>query len=274
DQKSSPIVERANGEVRWVDHVAKRVWISLGKADGLKPQTTFSVYQKARSGVGHATEGQYGPQDIKGSIEITRVVKSDLSEARIVGENIYRPIARGDAIYSPLWSSARGEAYSLVGIMDVDGDGKDDRDLLVAQIRTAGGLVDNDVDGNGVLRVHGVVPADGKPRITEKTKYIVVGKLPEANPRTADPAEMARVQTILGLRKELEDAARERGVHVLSLGDFLTYIGYVPRRRLTAPGNSAPVKQKSNTAPAPGGAANSGNRPKPAGAPGVKIFRQ
>jgi hypothetical protein len=40
------------------------------------------------------------------------------------------------------------------------------------------------------------------------------------------------------------------------------------------PGSDARVKPKSNPAPASGGAANSGNRPKPGNAQGVKIFRQ
>ena len=36
-----------------------------------------------------------------------------------------------------------------------------------------------------------------------------------------------------------EDAARERGVHVISLSNFLNYIGYVPQRRLVVPGNNS-----------------------------------
>jgi hypothetical protein len=276
--KSSPNFERANGEIRWVDHNSKRVWISLGKADGLKPRATFSVYQKPHSGVGHGTDkGLFGPKDLKGAIEITRVVKSDLSEARIVGENLYRPISRGDSIYSPIWSSGRGEAFSLVGIMDLDGDGHDDRDLLLAQIHTAGGIVDNDVDGNGALRVNGFIPADGKPRINEKTKFVVIGKLPEAA-RSADPTVLAANQKLLGLRKDLEDTARERGVRVLSLGDFLNYIGYVPKRRLSVPGNNPrQPSPKPNSPSAAGGkspaptATRTPNSKNPAG---VKVFRQ
>jgi hypothetical protein len=275
EQKSSPSFEQANGEIRLVDHISKRVWVSLGKADGLKPRATFSVYQKPHSGVGHGTDrGQFGPKDLKGAIEITRVVNSNLSEGRIVGENIFRPISRGDSIYSPIWSSGRGEAYSLVGIMDVDGDGKDDRDLLVVQIRSAGGVVDNDVDGNGVLRVNGVVSTDGKPRITDKTKYVVIGKLPEVS-RSADPKVTAISQKVLGLRKDLEDAARERGVTIISLSNFLNCIGYVPQRRLVAPGDNPRPKANPNPSanpksPAPPAAKSQNSK----NAAGVKIFRQ
>jgi hypothetical protein len=60
DQKTSPIFDKPNGEVRFVDHVAKRVWVNLGKADSLKPRTTFSVYQKQHSGVGQSAAGKQG----------------------------------------------------------------------------------------------------------------------------------------------------------------------------------------------------------------------
>ena len=96
DEKTRVSFEVPDGEVRWVDHLGKRVWISLGEADGLKPRTTFSVYKKSHSGVGRGTEkGQIGGEDIKGAIEITRVLEPNLSEARIVEEDIYAPIAKG-----------------------------------------------------------------------------------------------------------------------------------------------------------------------------------
>jgi len=283
EEKTRETVDRPNGEVRWVDHLAKRVWVSLGKADGLKPQTTFSVYQKSHSGVGRAMEnGQLGKQDIKGGIEITRVVKSDLSEARIVRENIYRPIAKGDPIYSPLWSSGRGEAFSIVGIIDLDGDGQDDREVLRQQVRSVGAVIDNEVDERGVLRVGGEIPGDGRPRFTEKTKYLVIGKIPEPAD-LADPAQMATAQKILGLRKDLEDAARERGVRVISLGDFLNYLGYKPRRGPTVPGDNGRIKPKSNSASATGNATSGGDASsagagtplqRPRNTTSAKIFRQ
>ncbi len=250
DEKTRVSFEIPDGEVRWVDHIGKRVWINLGEADGLKPRTTFSVYKKSHSGVGRGTEkGQIGGEDIKGAIEITRVLEPNLSEARIVDEDIYTPIAKGDPIYSPLWSSGRGEAFSIVGIMDLNGDGKDDRDLLKEAVATAGAVIDNDVDEKGILRVDGKVPDDGKPRITEKTKFVVIGKIPEIAD-TADPDEQATITKILGFRKELEDAARERGVRILSLSDFTNYIGYVSQRRLFVPGEDMPYKLKSGAASA------------------------
>ncbi len=237
-----------DGVIRWIDPVGRKVWVSLGEADGLKPRTTFSVYKKSHSGVGRGTaKGAVGGEDIKGAIEITRVLEANLSEARILDEDIYHPMAKGDPIYSPLWSPARGEAFSIVGIIDLDGDGKDDRDIFKEIVATAGGIIDNDVDEKGVLRVNGKIPEDGKPRVTEKTKFLVIGKILET-PDAANPDDITVFKKINDIRKDLEDAARERGVRVVSLSDFLTYIGFKAHRRLFVPGSDVPWNLKSGAA--------------------------
>src|SRR5262249_12315167 len=77
------------GEIRWIDHVGRRVWINLGEANGLKPRTTFNVYHKTRSRVnGWKVEVAISPDEVKGSIEVTRVLEANLSEARILRRRI------------------------------------------------------------------------------------------------------------------------------------------------------------------------------------------
>jgi|SRR5579872_7068356 len=245
DEKTRISFEIPDGQIVSIDPVARTVWVNLGEAEGLKPRTTFSVYKKSHSGVGRGTvKGTIGAEDIKGSIEITRVMSANLAEARILNENIYTPMARGDPIYSPLWSPGRGETFSIVGAMDLDGDGKGDPALFREMIATVGASIDNEVTEKGELFVNGEKQDDGKPRVTEKTKFLVIGKIPEIAD-TADPDEIATIQKILTLRKDLEDAARERGVRVVSLGDFLSYIGFKSQRRLFVPGGEAPWNLKS-----------------------------
>ncbi len=245
DEKTRPSFEVPSGQIRFVDTLGKKVWIDIGEAEGLKPRTTFSVYRKQHSGVGRGTvKGTVGGEDIKASIEVTRVMEAHLSEARILTEDIYSPIMKGDPIYSPLWSAGHDEAFSFVGIVDLDGDGKDDRDLLKEFVSTAGGVIDNDVSPKGVLTVNGKV--EDKPKVTEHTKFLVIAKIPEVSD-TADPDEIAAILKINGYRKDLEDAARERGVRVISLSDFLTYIGYKSQRRLFIPGGDVPYNLKSGS---------------------------
>ncbi len=250
DEKTRPSFEIPDGVIRWIDPVGKKVWISLGEADGLKPRTTFSVYKKTHSGVGRGTvKGAIGGEDIKGSIEVTRVLEANLSEARILHEDLYSPMAKGDPIYSPLWSPGRGEAFSIVGIIDLDGDGKDDRDLFREAVTTAGATIDNDITPQGKLLLNGREPDPYKPQISEKTKFVVIGKIPEVSD-TADPDEIATIIKINGLKKDLVEAANERGVRVVSLSDFLSYIGYKPQRRLFVPGSDVPYNLKSGSASA------------------------
>src|SRR5579872_1129744 len=55
DEKTRVSFERPDGQIRLVDPNSKKVWISLGEAEGVKPRTTFSVYKKTHSGVGRGT---------------------------------------------------------------------------------------------------------------------------------------------------------------------------------------------------------------------------
>jgi hypothetical protein len=248
DEKNRTSFEVPDGQIRWIDPIGKKVWISLGDAEGVKPRTTFSVYKKTHSGVGRGTvKGVVGAEDIKGSIEVTRVMEAHLSEARILTEDIYHPMAKGDPIYSPLWSAGHDEAFSVIGIVDLDGDGKDDRDLFNEIVTTSGAVIDNDVDGKGILRINGKVADDQtKPQLSERTKFLVIAKIPEIAETTGQD-EITELLKVNALRKTLEDAARERGVRMVSMGDFLSYIGYKSQRRLFVPGSDVPYNLKSGS---------------------------
>lgn len=239
--------EVPDGIIRWVDRTGSKVWIDLGQADGLKARTTFNVYKKIPSRFGRekapiAVSGE----EIKGTIEVTRVLEAHLSEARILTEDIRNRIAKGDPVFSLNWRPARGEVFSFIGIMDLDGDGTDDRDVLKEAVATAGGAIDNDVDGNGELFVNGKRSDDGIPYITERTKFVVMGRMPEIGDM-ADINEAAAVAKISLLRKSLEIAARQRGVRIVSLSDFLKYLGYKSQRRVSLPGGESSYKLKSGS---------------------------
>ena len=207
-----------DGIVLSMNAVDRKVWINLGEADGLAARTTFNVLQRV------------GGEDTKGAIEVTRILGQHIAEARILNELLGIPIVNGDAIYSPTWHRRAGEAFSLIGVMDIDGDGTADLDRLEQLVAFAGGEIDNLVDEKGTLRVHGAVPRDGKPQVTELTKFVVVGEIPEVIV-DEDPQTVDRIQKILDYRQQLEDAARDHGVRVISLKDFLEYLGFQPKAR-------------------------------------------
>ncbi|MCA9116271.1 MAG: hypothetical protein KDA79_14395 [Planctomycetaceae bacterium] len=230
EQATMTSFEVEDGELRWVDHNAGLIWINLGSADKLPKRATFSVYNKGHHGVGR------GPEDIKGSIEVTRVIGPHLSEARILTDDIYQPMAPGDPIYTPLWSPGRSEAFSIIGLIDLDGDKKSDRPQFHDLVAAAGATIDNEVDENGNRT------GDG---IAHRTKFLIVAEIPDPSQVAHNdrPAAEKISREFSALRKE----ARLQGVRIISLSDFLAHIGYKPQQRIWRPGEEIPWKLKAGS---------------------------
>lgn len=226
DELKQVSFEVADGLIRKVDNTSKMVWINLGTADHIKPRVTFSVYARDNSGIGR------GSEEIKGKIEVTRVIDGHMSEAKILEEDLYRPMAPGDQIYSPLWSPGRIEKFAVVGTLDLDGDGRSDRELFHQIVATAGAAIDNEVDDNGNR-------TPPETFINEQTKFLILGDIPNIALITK-PEEKEKAQKIMEHLKEMRKEARLSGTRIVSLNDFLAYIGYKPKRRLFQPGQERP----------------------------------
>lgn len=242
--------EVADGEIRWVDHQNGRVWINLGEADNLPKKTTFSVYTKNHNGVAR------GSDDIKGAIEVTRIIDAHTAEARIIKDELYQPIAKGDPIFTPIWSPGRKENFSFVGIIDLDGDGKSDRQQLHELVAAAGATIDNEVDDDGKRIRYMKFPNDfiehgeGVPGIDVNTKFLVLGEIPDIALAGKDE-DKDRIGRILKHRKTLGDEAQQQGVRVVNLNDFLSWIGYQPQRKLFVPGAEKGYELDAGQRPAP-----------------------
>ncbi|MFT5326625.1 MAG: hypothetical protein ACI8P0_004502 [Planctomycetaceae bacterium] len=227
--------ERPDGLVRWIDNTAGLVWINLGSQDRLRLRTTFSVYRKAHHGVAR------GAEDIKGQIEVTRIIDNHTAEARILNDDIYDPISKGDPVYTPLWSPGRTETFAIVGLVDLDQDGVLDRDQFHDIVSDAGARLNHEVldDGNRV-RYEGFPDKflnwdEGSPTLDSDTKYLILAEIP-------DPSLAIREEDVV-IRKAISahlDAmrkeARLKGIEEIRLSDFLEHIGYRPQRRLYIPG--------------------------------------
>lgn len=217
--------EVEDGVVQVVDHNTQMVWINLGDADGLSTRSTFSVYTKDHQGVGR------DPEDIKGSIEVVRILGPHLAQARILRNDTDRPITKGDPIYSPLWSPGRAETFALAGLVDIDGDGTSDRAALNDLVTAVGARFTTEINEDGE-RVG--------PEITVQTKFLVIGQMPDIANIT-DQALRAKASQIVQHANDMEKEARLAGVRRIRLNDFLDYIGYKPSRRLWRPGESYPL---------------------------------
>jgi hypothetical protein len=221
--------EQPDGVVRLVDNSARTVFINLGEVDRLPLRTTFSVYDQGVPGVAR------GPKDVKGSIEVVRVLGPHMAEARINDSSIFAPIAPGDLVYTPLWSPGRAEKFAVIGTVDLDGDGTPDRDLLHELVNTVGAEIAVEVDNNG-NRTGG--------EITEEIKFFVRGKVPTLD-EASDVEEQKRIERVNDQLTRMLNEAREHGVQVKSMNEFLTYVGYKPNRRVYRPGESTPFNLKA-----------------------------
>ncbi|MEZ5943367.1 MAG: hypothetical protein R3C18_18380 [Planctomycetaceae bacterium] len=226
--------EIPDGEVvRVISGSNGKVWINLGELDGLRRQTSFSVYVSNHDGMAREN------RDVKAKIEVIEVLEDHLSVARIIWEDESRPIKDGDPIYTPLWTAGQKEYFAFVGGIDINGDGKSDRELLRGLLANVGAVIDLEIDDHGER-----VPADGQMSV--RTKFLVLGDIPDPvdvpSFETERRAEIAKIQAEY---KDLEEQALRTGIRVVHLSDFLTWAGISPQERLFLPGDERGFVLKS-----------------------------
>jgi len=229
--------EAPDGRIAWVNQASRTVWVNLGMADGLRRQTTFSVYDHDAMNVVPSAGGKAGNEeevskrkvdDRKGMIEITRVIDQHLAEARIVSDYTADPILLGDQVFSPAWKPGRKVRFALVGFMDLDGDGRSDRDLVRNIITMGGGQIDAEVHDDGAT----------EGELSANTRYLVRGDDPDGS----DAALLTAHTNILG-------KAKDQGIQEIKLLALLGMMGYKAEVRTVGLGKNAdPLQFKAEPA--------------------------
>ncbi len=212
DELQDPVFKVADGKIAHVNQYTGTVWLTIGYADLLKRQTTFSVYSVDAADVANPPS--------KGKIEVLKILGDHLAEARILEDDITDPISMGDLIYTPVWTPGRAERFALAGVMDLDGDTRDDRHIVRNLITRSGGVVDAELSDEG--EILGEMTAD--------TRFLVLGDQPTEN-----------VQGFSAIQKR----ATELGIDEIKLDVFLDHVGFTNPRRVfrfgETPGGDYPV---------------------------------
>jgi len=229
--KSAESFEIPDGRIAWVNQDGT-VWINLGSADALRRQITFSVFD--------ADNQDPAKSSNKGSIEVTKVLGDHMAEAHITMDDPRNPILTGDQIYSQVWHRGKQLHFALSGIIDMDGDGRNDMKMARDLVELNGGVVDAYLADDG--KVQGA--------ITVNTRYLVLGDYPQE-------ARQAAMQT--GWEAMSTDA-KINGVEVITLDKFLNQIGYAPDDRMVRLGAGAravdfPARPEAGSAVDPRGGA-------------------
>jgi hypothetical protein len=203
-----------DGEIRWVNQRNGTVWINAGKGDNLNTLTTFAVYPLDMNNLGKGEK--------KASIEVTQILGDHLAEARILEDKIDDPIMPGDKIHTPIWSPGDKRHFALVGFMDLNGDGKNNLQLLRNLIIMNGGVVDCQVDDKGKKI----------GEISIETRYLVEGKKPDEK---GDPAGLTAYT-------KLRSEADTLGIQKIALSELLERMGYKQQAHVVSFGKGADPK--------------------------------
>lgn len=209
--KNEAVLDVPDGYVTHVDYGRGEVRTNLTRSKGLKPQMTMAIFDRNSPGI--PTEKP------KGTIQFTWVGDS-YSIARITEtKNAIQPIRVGDIVYSAAWSPNEPMRFALLGKIDVNRDGRDDRDDLRRMIEAAGGVVDYDLPP----------PEAGKEKgkLTPKIAwYVLDERVPFRESFGKYKEESTENKEFLRKLSEAKREARMTGIRLMPIERLLAYLGY------------------------------------------------
>ena len=150
--QTADVMSKSGGRVTYVDYGSKMVRVSVNRNQGVRPLMQFTIFDKNAAGI--------ASDKPKGLIELVKVGDpargENDSEARIIKtyESI-DPIRYNDHIYSVGWSYDHPRRFALVGKIDINRDGRDDRGDLIRMIEASGGVIEYDLPPPNVDRAPG-----------------------------------------------------------------------------------------------------------------------
>ncbi len=210
--KRENILDRPDGYITFVNFNRGEVQVDVNRRQGARPQMKMSVFDANAPGI--PTEKP------KGTIELIQV-GDEYSIGRIVQTvSPIEPMRIGDIIYSPAWSPNEPMQFALLGKIDVNRDGKDDRDDLKRMIQEAGGEVVYDLPPPDVGKESGELT----PRIAW---YVTDDRAPLRDLYTnKSEATLTQQANFTAKTGEMIKEARAFGIRPITIGRLLAYLGY------------------------------------------------
>ena len=210
--KNENVLDKPDGYITFVDLERNEVQVNINRRQGARPQMKLTVFSANSPGV--PTEKP------KGNIQLIQVGEqySIAHIDKMVNE--IDPIRVGDIVYSPAWSPEEPMRFALIGKIDVNRDGKDDRQDLKRMIEEAGGIVDYDLPPPN----HGKESGKLSARISW---YVTDERMPlrEVFEARTDAGLAAQAQFDKLFGQAIKEA-RSEGIRPMPLGRLLAYFGY------------------------------------------------
>jgi hypothetical protein len=210
-EQKETVLERPDGVVTYVDYNRGEIHANLTRGTGARPQMQFSIFDSSSPGL---------PTDKpKGTVELTSVGDRE-SIARITKTNNHiEPIRVGDFVYSAAWSPNDPMRFALIGRIDINRDGRDDRADLKRMIEAAGGIVDYDLPPPDAGKESGKLTGRDAWYVTDTR--MALREMYGSSPVTANEnTEFLKKQS------EAIREARLNGVRPMPIERLLPYLGY------------------------------------------------
>jgi hypothetical protein len=209
-EKSETQLESPNGRILYADYNRGEVRTTLSRRQGASEQMIFTVFDRNAPGI---------PSDKpKGTIQLIEVGENG-SIGRIVRtEETINPIAVGDLLYSPAFGATR--LFALIGKIDIDQDGRDDREDLKRMIRSSGGDISYDLPPAGIGAESG--------ELTPLTSwYVIDDRQPiQAGAEVPTGAPPEDIEAFEKRKTEALKNARQAGVRAISIERLLSMLNY------------------------------------------------
>jgi len=146
-QKSETVLDEADGRITYVDYTRREVRTNINRGMGARPQMQMAIFDQNAQGI---------PTDRpKGTIQLIEVGANDSVARILTTTNSVDPIRAGDQVYSAAWSPNEPKRFALIGKIDINRDGQDDRRDLIRLIQASGGVVVYDLPPAGAGKESG-----------------------------------------------------------------------------------------------------------------------
>ena len=258
-EKTENVLDRPDGVLTFIDYRTGEVRANVKRSEGALPQMTFAIFDRDSPGL---------PTDKpKGTIMLTAVGEAESRATIVKTTDPLNPFRIGDFVYSAAWSPNEPKRFAIIGKIDINRDGIDDRADLKRMIRAAGGIVDFDLPPPDVGKETG--------KLTGRDAWYITDDRPPLIPPSESERKQYQTETreYFTRKSEVLREARENGVRPITLEHLLSYLGYdmaapvVGRAEAVDMGTLQRLmrpRNKTATPPAPGGTADDAAAPKPA----------
>ena len=210
--KRDTVLDVKDGTITFVDYGRGEVRTDLTRRMGAKEQMVMTIFDKDAPGL---------PSDKpKATIELIQVGTSG-SIARIIDtKSSINPIRIGDQVYSSVWDANKPIKFALIGTIDVNRDGRDDRADLKRMIESGGGKVVYDLPPPGAGQETG--------ELTPLVKWYVIDERGPMIPSRVNnsPGDAEQEETFLKKKSAAIALARDEGIRPKPIDRLLNEFGY------------------------------------------------